>query len=530
MSFVNRHTLSLVASAALLAACSSVKQQVSLDVEAANRDMAAHASRVREAVMDSERQRIAAQDVARPYIVGRAIPMAREVTFPEPLKKNVQVTALFARDGVDLATAARQLSEAAGVPISVTADALMPAASFAPRLSGSVQSPSAAGRVLLSGLAQHTPLWTVLDEVARQAQVSWRVAGAGVELYRTETRVFKIAALAQLASATASLGRNAGQQAAFEAQSKTGFELTKQDQTAGVRSTVEAMLSVAGRLVLAPESQTLIVTDTPAVLDRVSEYIEQTNKALSRRVRVMVEAIEVIAKDGTELGIDWNLFYSALSGNTTGNAVTPAGLGSAQAGSLRIGVGGTGRWANSNVVIKALSEVGTVVSRRTFPFLTTSGRPITQALRSTFNYVDSVQATNTSGLTTSQPAPTVTQKEETVGTFVTLVPVAKDNGQIFLSLSFDVTSAEPLVPFSVGSGNAMVTVQQKTINGTGLVQEIPMRSGQTVVVGGVESLIGQNIERRLAPGAPLLAGGSDKSSINRSHMVLLVTAVTEEGY
>jgi type II secretory pathway component HofQ len=116
-----------------------------------------------------------------------------------------------------------------------------------------------------------------------------------------------------------------------------------------------------------------------------------------------------------------------------------------------------------------------------------------------------------------------------VGTFVTLVPTAKPDGSIFLSVSFDVTSAAPLVPFTVGAGGSGVTVQQKTIDGSGVIQEVPVRSGQTVVIGGIEQNIMQSTERRLGPNAPIILGGSDSNKITKSRMILLVTAVTEEG-
>jgi hypothetical protein len=75
-----------------------------------------------------------------------------------------------------------------------------------------------------------------------------------------------------------------------------------------------------------------------------------------------------------------------------------------------------------------------------------------------------------------------------------------------------------------------VTVQQKSINGTGIVQEIPMRSGQTLVVGGYDSVVGNLTQRRVAPGAPLVMGGSDSGTYQKSIVVFLVTAVTEDGY
>lgn len=488
------------------------------------------------------------QEVPHPYLVGKVLPLARDVAMSEQLKQ--RVTVLFDRGGVDLSTAVRQISEATKLPISITQDAMLPASNFGPRTAATgggvaTNSPplaavgntssvnSGSGRIYLSAIGQDIEIFRLLDEVTRQAGVSWRNAatGTGVEIYRTETRVYRINVSPHIASTTATLGRsNAGSQV-FEAQSKTGYLLDKQDPFGGIRTTVDAMLSTGGRITTSAESQSLIITDTPDVLDRIGKYIDAQNTAMGRRIRVLVEAIEVISKDKAEYGFDWNMVFQSVSGAALpGATITPIGtLTSAVAGNVSVR-NTAGRYNGSSVAVRALNEVGTIVNRKSFPFVTTSGRPITQALRNTFTYVDSASVSQGSTLTTVQQAPTVTQKEETVGTFLTVTPIAKDSGQIFLNFSYDVTSADPLTSYTVGSSSNSVTVQQKSINGTGIVQEVPMRSGQTVIVGGYDSVVGNLTQRRIAPGAPMLAGGSDNGSYQKSVVVFLVTAVIEDGY
>jgi len=520
--------LSLAVAAALLAGCANAPEKVRDDAKTATKQIDNGHRDFRVSVQDSEQRRMAAQDVQKPYIAGNTRPLAREVAMPVALRKSVPVTALFQRNPVDLDTALRQVSEASGILVTATADALLPASSFSPRtgVQGSPVQPPA--RVTLPG--EPTPLWKLLDDIARQAGLSWRPVASGAEFFRVETRVFQLAGTPQVASTSASLGRNGGQNNVFESQSKTAFETKDQNQFKGLLATVEALLSVGGKAQLSAESQTLVVTDTPTSLARVAAFVTEQNRIMSRRVRVVLEVIEVVDRDASEVGVDWNLIYGSASRALNSNS--PASLVGTQVGGISIGPT-TGPFAGSTVVMRALNEVGVVVNRRFFPFLTTSGRPVTQAIRSTFNYVDQVSATTapaSSVITTStQQAPTVTQKEETVGTFVTMVPTAKSDNTIFLSLSFDLTSAQPLVPFTVGSEGASVTVQQKTIDGTGFIQEVPIRSGQTVLVGGLEAQTTQGSIRRLGSGAPLIFGGSNADKITKTRMLLLVTAVAEEG-
>ena len=476
-------------------------------------------------ILDADARRIASQEVGTPYISGNAIPLSRELRMPEALRKSVPVTAHFANKPVDLLTALNQISTSAAINLVATADALMPASAFAFKTAIANAPSTAPGQISLR--ANNVPLWQLLDDVAAQAQVSWKPTPTGAEFYRVETRTYELSTIPQVAATNATLGRNSSAANAFSSDSKTTFTLGDSNQLDAIKSSVEALTTLGGKFTVVRENQTLIVTDTVASHERIESFVKRQNAVMSRRVRMMVEAIEVVSKEGADFGIDWSLVYNTTAGALSGGS--PTSLTGAQAGSISMQQT-IGPLSGSSMVIKALNEIGHVVSRRVFPFVTSSGRPITQALRSTFNYVDQIQTTSIASSTNNvTQAPTVSQKDETVGTLLTLVPTAKSDGTVFLSVSFDVTSAEPLRPYTVGTGASAVTVQQKTINGSGVIQEVPVRSGRTEIIGGVELLSSSNTKRRLADGAPIIAGGSDSTSNSKSVTVLLVTAVTEEG-
>jgi type IVB pilus formation R64 PilN family outer membrane protein len=508
-----------------LAGC-AYQKSVQVEAVAADKDIAAKRQPLIDQIRDSERVRIAAQDVQRPFIAGNQEPLAREIKMPAALRRSVPITANFQRGSVDLQTALNQVAEASGLIITATPDALLPPGQFAAKMAAKDAPILGPSRVQLQ--ASNVPLWQLLDDIARQADVSWRPVPTGAEFYRVETRIFNLAGIPQVASTSATLGRNGGSNNVFESQSKTGFTTKDQNMITGMKETVDALLTMSGKAVISQESQTLVVTDTAQALARVAKYVEEQNKLMSRRVRVLIETIEVTKRDDNDYGLDWNLIYKAA--NSAVSVASPASLVASQVGTNSWSRA-TGTMTGSQAVISALNEVGTVVSHRSFPFTTTSGRPVTQAIRTTFNYVDQVQATAVSSsiISTNAQAPTVTQKEETVGTFVTLVPTAKADGTIFLSVSFDVTNAQPLKAFTVGSGASAVTVQQKTIDGTGVIQEVPVRSGQTVVIGGIESDTNSVTSRRLGANLPMVLGGSDQGRNSKSRMVLLVTAIAEEG-
>lgn len=482
-------------------------------------------AQAKSSILQNEYRRIEAQDVQKPYIAGLSIPLSREAKMPASLRASVPVTALFSREAVDLATALRQISQSTKLTIVATPDAYLSPYDFAEKTGVKTSPVSPPQRVILQ--ASNTPLWMLLDQVASQIGVSWRPTEFGAEFFRVDTRIFELMSIPQTASTSSSLGRTGSAQNSFNSDSKTSFEMKSSSQIEGIRSSIDALLTMGGKFNISPESQTVVVTDTPEALDRIESFVKKQNKSMSRRIRLLVEAIDVVAKEGSDFGVDWNLVYNTTQGAI--QAGSPSGLTGTQTSSFNFQQL-IGPLSGSSLVVKALNEVGTVVNRRVFPLMTTNGRPITQALRRTFNYVDQVQTTAVaSSVNAAVQAPTVTQKDETVGTFLTILPTAKVDGSVYLSVSFDVTTADPLVPYTVGSGASAITVQQKTINGSGVIQEVAVRSGKTEVIGGLELVTNQNTTRRLGDGVPILAGGSNTASFTRTVTVLLVTAVVEEG-
>lgn len=538
----------------ILTGCTST--QVQRQAATVNEAVERNSKALTAAVKDNDVARLAAQEVNQPYLAGNSIPLSRDAGMPAHFRE-ILVTAKFARGPVPLETALRQVTEASGVLVTATSDALLPASMFLPRGSNSssaaapaptsgpqaiplmpvgspmplpMNSAGASAGTQVTLRAENLLLWKLLDDIGRQSGLSWRPVASGAEFYRLDTQTFDLPAIPQTMASTASLGRNGSSSAAFDTANKTTFLLKEQDLVRGIITTVDALLTTGGKAVVSAESQTLIVTDTPAALARVARYMAAQNRVMSRRVRVVVDAYEVTSRNNNDLGFNWDAVYTSL--NNSLRLQSPAALAGSQAGSL-VGSRTNGSMAGSSIVINALNEVGTVVNQRSFPFTVVSGRPYTVAMRKTFDYVNQVQlpaqSTTASVVTTVTTPPSVQQKEETVGTFLTVIPTAKADGTIFLSLSIDVTSNRPLVPFSVGSGAAGVTVQQKTIDGTGFIMESATRSNVPLVMGGIEFETGTTTERRMAPGAPLLLGGSNQDEHQKSRTVLVVTAVSEEG-
>lgn len=516
--------------ASLLSGCALGERMLDIAesaAEAGRRIQAAHESY--SAASEAQRHR-AAQDVARPWLAGKAQPLAREVTLPPALRANVDTTLLFDDGPLALPALAQRISRATGIAVQVRPEALLPSEAFISRL-----DPASSGRAAQAALdrvsldAGPEPLARTLDRVGAQLGVQWRYEEDRLEFYRTETRAFDVRMLTLQAGAEASLGLGAGAaREGFSSTSRTELSVGKYDPLETIRKRIEPFLSRAGVVVAEPGSAAmLVVTDTPEILRRVAGFIERENRAMTRRVRLLFEELTVLVKDEASAAIDWNIVFSNASLAASAGMV---GSVPAEAASLGLGVSG-GHFMGSELLLRALGSVGQVVRRNSLPVLTLNRRPVTHAVRTTFSYIDKVETTTQLGtLNTTLPSISVSQREETVGSLITLVPDAQEDGQVLLSVAYDNTVAQPLKSVTFGDGDNPLQLQQITIDGNGTVQQVALMPGQPLLISGFDRSAQETDTRRLNPGLPLALGGSDRASTERLTTIMVVTAHVEEGF
>ena len=477
----------------------------------------------------SNDRRKAAQRVQRPWLMGNPQPLAREVTLPSALRANVSTTLLFPNDQVDLAVIGQRITLATGLPVRILPEALLPISSFLPRLDNASVPVTTHSPALLRLQGGPEPLARILDRISAQLGVMWRYQDERIEFYRTQTRVFSVRSLTLNANADASLGLASQSDAqGFVSSSRTRLESGPINVLETIRSRIEPFLTRAGVLVAQPgASGSIVVTDTPQVLDNIARYLDTENRSLTRRVRIIFEELTVLVDDSAEAGIDWNLVFSS-AGVAAGLSMSGAGV--AEAGALELGLM-KGPFKGSEAIVKALGQVGKVVRRSSLPVLTLNRRPVTHAVRTTFSYIDKVETTALgSQATIALPSVSVSQREETVGSMLTLVPDAQDNGQVLLSVAYDNTVAQPLKSVTFGDKANPLQLQQITIDGNGTIQQVALQPGQPLLISGFDRSEHETSERRLNPGVPIAFGGSNRASTQSLTTVMIVTAQVEDGF
>jgi len=485
-------------------------------------------------------QVLAQQEVDEPWLAGKSVPLSRDVTLPAVLRTRlnlngqgadalgqVKVTVMSPECNPTTYTLQRLAScimSLVGVPVRIAPDALLPASQFAIRRGGGASAGAPGATTGQAELLSVAPVEMELNALLDLADATWgvhhRVSENGtIEIYRLDTRVLRLKALAQRipSSVTTSAG--------FKDESKTTYENTATDALASMKTSLMLLGTMAGSLEINPDSKSVIVTDTPPAIARIEAYLESENKRLTRRITLVFEQLYVTHKEGREMAIDWNLLYTKTNG-ATGGLVSPGSLASENAGKSAFTASTMSSYAGSTGFIKALDEMGMTVTRRTFPISTLSGNAQTIGLPTIFDYVASVTSSTSSGVTGTFSAPTITQKEDKYGVFLTVTPEAQDDGQILIGLNLADRSGT-LKPYVVQVNGAGTTVQQRNINEANLMARTVVRSGVTHMIGGLDEAVSQGDSRRLDENAPIVLGGSDVTSQSKRHMVLLLTAIVE---
>lgn len=519
----------------MLTGCTLVSrmQQLANETTKVSREVKTHQDNFHQQTAGYE-ARMHAQRVSRPWLAGKSMPVSREISLPLALRKSVDTTMMYRGPKTDLVTLAERITQASSIPVTIKPEALLPAESFLPRLTLATQTPVVTMPHQASLGRGPQPLPVVLDAISRRLGVHWRYHKDSIEFYRTQTRVFDIRVFSLSAQAEAQLGRSAGNNAGgFDNTSRTTLRGSEQHALDAVRLRIEPFLTRAAFIAAQPGASTsIVITDTPDALDAVAAYIEKENRVMTRRVRLVFEEITIATNENLEFGLDWDALLNQA--NLAANLTAPTlglGVDTARA-SIQAGYRGS---QSSQLILSALSKHGTVLRHTSIPVLTLNRRPVTHAVRTTFSYIDQIKSspsagniplTGSSGLSSS----TVSQKEETVGTFLTLIPDAQEDGQILLSVAYDNTVAQPLKTITFGEQGQRVQVQQITIDGNGTVQQVALKPGQPILISGFERKQDESNQTRLAPDMPLVLGGSNRSGRSKTATLILITAQIEDGF
>jgi type IVB pilus formation R64 PilN family outer membrane protein len=342
-----------------------------------------------------------------------------------------------------------------------------------------------------------------MNMVSAYYGVFWKTEASGLRFFLMDSKTYRIAALpgdTRLSSSVESASNSAsgsgggagsagggggggGATQSGTSSNSTGVGYSGLSVWSALEASIKQMLGAAGKVVASPATGTITVTDTPSVLSRVTEYVNDQNKSLNRQVSVNVRVLSVELNEGENYGINWDSVYANLASATNPYSIAlktafPVATG---AGNLIISApaASASRWAGSSAMISALSTQGRVseLTSATLVTLNNQAAPVNVGRRVSYLASSATTQTANVGSTTSLTPGTVQ-----TGFSMTLVPHIIDGKEMLLQYSLDLSSL--LVLKSITSGTS--TIQTPDVSTSNFIQRVRIQSGETLVVAGFD--------------------------------------------
>ncbi len=388
------------------------------------------------------------------------------------------------------------------------------------------------------------PLPGFLDALTSRFGLSWRVDRGAVVIYRTETKIFHIynmpkaldmsSVFSSGTTTTAGVSGGAGGSTGGSSGGSggvggnTGSMLTtsaalKTDPAKDLIAAVKAMTTRgSGQSFYSASNGTLIVTDTPEVLDRVGAYVNSLNKTYSKQVLVNVQLLAVTVNDNDSYGLNWTAVYKDMAKNfgfTLSNSYTATS--GAVSGAINI-LSGSSHWSGSQALINALATQGrvrvltepSVVARNLTP------APIQVAHQTGFIAQSSNTITGGGGGGFSQSS--LTPGTVTTGFNMWAMPmVYPDNKTLELSLSVNLSDLVNILRKT--SGDSAIEVPE--IDNKMFSPDVTLRSGDTAVIASFKQASLDNERSGTGSAHNWLFGGGITGTRKTVYIVIVVTPV-----
>lgn len=380
----------------------------------------------------------------------------------------------------------------------------------------------------------------VFEQIAASFDLSWRMNGRTLSFdkYVTKTIVFRVSDASTKTQATLSSGGNSanggGGSSSGGSGSNQGGNTTQtasyeinSDVWAEIESGLKTMLPRGSRYTISRTAGVATITTTPRVAKDIEQWADQMNAILGTTISVEIAAIYITVNDNDNYALDLSALYRA--GTQGGVSAGLRGLlpslsttgGSGSVAILNPTNGGNNfntHFAGSQIFLNAVSTSQRLADYRTATATGRNGVPMPITLTTNQDIVRSL--TNAVGLQTGTTSVTAQTSTINYGFSLTALPRVIAPGVVNVFLSFSANDLTNLQNFQIGDTG---TVELATIDNRTVWTEMPLKSGQTLVLAGTEQEKVNRTDQGLGDTWNFLLGGQKVGGVVRTRLILLVT-------
>ncbi len=297
-----------------------------------------------------------------------------------------------------------------------------------------------------------------------------------------------------------------------------------------VEEVIGSMIPDGSNYAMSPSTGTLTITSTPLAIRKVENLIKKQNEILSRQVVIDINVMTIVTTEVESFEIDWDIALDNLSSNfgldwskatNVGNFTRPEGIGNFSSIYTSDSGGNI-----ASLLFDVLSEKfeRSNVTNSTVTTLNNHTVPLQIITRQT--YIKESETTISDNVVTTA----VTPGDITTGFVMNVLPRILANGEIMMQYAMSISELTSLETKKFGqTGDDPDTdtsgslVQLPTVVSRDFLQNIKLRSGNTLVLAGYDRLINISQDSGTTNPNNYLFGGGKYGQVAKEVLVITIT-------
>jgi type IVB pilus formation R64 PilN family outer membrane protein len=461
------------------------------------------------------------------YLGNQSVKIMEGDSLPSWLEKDDGITIAMAEDAT-LADILQEISDITGMNIrldDLRQENAIPENAVPLKYSGS-----------LSGL---------LNYLANRYSIYWRYKDGIISFFTKETRIFTIYAMPTDATMTANMsGASSGKGGSGSSASSTLSVTSDLKIWDSIEEGVKQVVGENGQISFSRAAGTVTVTASPFIVRKVAAYVANWNEKLSRQVAITVRVLMVSLNNADQYGLD----LTQIAFETKKISLGFTGMTSAFEGAAGLTmalIDKDSKFYGSNGAIQALSTQGKVRQVTSASVTTLNNKVAPVQVANTQNYLKSITVTTSTSSDNDSKDVDYDVQELNYGFTMEVLPRVLDHGRLILLFNLSLSDVVGWKYVDVGGSSSSTSsnedsdseedddddddevkstsLQLPTMEMRGFVQEIAMRSGQTLVLTGFEKIRDETQGSGVGKPKMGLLGGKAVNNNQRDVMVILLT-------
>lgn len=372
-------------------------------------------------------------------------------------------------------------------------------------------------------------LSSLFDRVTAKSDLFWEFRDNQIFVFRTKTKTFTLDMLPTetVVSSSMTTKRNSTDSGGGKSQTGQSMETTYDSGEVypQVESALKGMLSGSGVITINRSFGSVMIRDTPRVLEEVARYITELNRVANRNISVRVQVYEVSVAKTSDFSVDINAIFSGSSRVGAALGSSYASATGATGGIVASVVNPDSRFAGSVAEMRAEGRDINLSTLTDHFTVTKNGMPAPIQL---VNEKDYLQKTSRSTDGEGNVSVELTPGTALEGITMNVVPRILSDGSVDCLVTLDMSKVNSINELTVGEGDNQSSIQLTDIDSRSLSRTLNIKNGKTLMMAGL-ARTERNGNTAGMFGSKLWALGGEKAGGERQiiNVILLTPYIME---